>query len=518
MSNDPVVGSDILRLITAGMYQNPMVLYREYIQNAADSVAARDDGSGSIHIGIDPFKAEVTITDDGTGLSPPDAVRRLVPIGTSTKNPAIDRGFRGVGRLASLAFAEDVHFTTRTCASEPVTRVSWTSRPLRDPNSKFVDVASAIQACATTHTLPGDRWPDRFFQVTVEGVTRHAASTLLNQDAVRRYIGEVCPVPMSPCFPFAPDIRELLSRHQEYFVLDVHLDGDEKPIQRPFLEAIHLTDSYTATFEQLEARTIPRLDGDDPAAVVWLAHTPYTGSIPRRLGVRGLRARAGNIQIGSDDVFSHLFHETRFNGWCVGEVHITDRRIVPNGRRDYFEPGPHLRNLENHIGGIAQEISSRCRGASSYRNRLRNVGVAINRVKCTLDLVNSGYLLEEDAIELLVRTREQLPHLRQTLDELEIPLSQFSHNELSFFEDNVETSARKGFPTLSCVSPDTVTALQFAFAAVANSMPPDSALNLIETILRRVSDQMRPQITPDAPDTQFQHPIGPSEGYLMPSS
>ena len=99
-----------------------------------------------------------------------------------------------------------------------------------------------------------------------------------------------------------------------------------------------------------------RLRADHPAAVAWLARTPYTGSIPARLGVRGLRARVGNMQIGTDRIFEHLFEEPRFNGWCVGEVHILDSRIVPNGRRDYFEPSPHLRNLENQLGAIAQTL------------------------------------------------------------------------------------------------------------------------------------------------------------------
>ena len=32
------VGGDILSLITSGMYTSPLSVYREYIQNAADSV------------------------------------------------------------------------------------------------------------------------------------------------------------------------------------------------------------------------------------------------------------------------------------------------------------------------------------------------------------------------------------------------------------------------------------------------------------------------------------------------
>ena len=122
---------------------------------------------------------------------------------------------------------------------------------------------------------------------------------------------------MASSFPLARrDPGVFLAAHTDYFVLDVRLNGDHAPIVRPFGQAIPLTNDYSAVFERLETRVIPQLDQDRPAAVLWLAHTPYGGSISQRLAIRGLRARAGNIQIGSDDIFEHLFHETRFQ-WLV---------------------------------------------------------------------------------------------------------------------------------------------------------------------------------------------------------
>lgn len=487
MSSQPMVGGDVVRLITAGMYDDPLVIYREYLQNAADSVASLGRGGGTVTVSIDPLESRVTITDDGAGLPPRDAASRLVGVGNSTKNPAVDRGRRGVGRLAALAFAEDVHFTTRSRASESVTRVSWHGRVLREMDLERIDAVAAVEACTTIKSLPDDSWPSRFFHVSVDGVTRHAASTVLNQDLVRSYISEVCPVPFGPPFPLAVDINDFLSRHTEHFVMDVFLDGAERPIKRPFGKAIPLTDSYAAPFEQLEKRHIPQIDGDSPAAVLWLAHTPYSGSIPRRLGVRGLRARVGNIQIGSDDIFSHLFLETRFNGWCVGEVHILDSRIVPNARRDYFELGPHLRNLENHIGAIAQEVSSRCRSASSHRNRLRGLKTAIEQLKCSQDLAVSGYLRPEDAAMLLARAREAAPKIRRTVEELEIALSNPGWEELALRIDQLETVEPGRSFAIDGLPSEAVETLRSAFGAVVDEMAPDSALGLIESIVRRLS-------------------------------
>lgn len=492
MPTEPFVGGDVLRLITAGMYDNPLVLFREYLQNAADSIASSGNAGGSVQIEIDPVESRITITDDGPGLSHAEAVSRLIPIGNSTKNPTVDRGLRGIGRLSSLAFATDVHFTTRTDGSAPATRVSWSGRTLRDARLQEFDAATAVKECTTVQSLPDGDWPDQFFQVTVERVSRHAASTLLNREAVRSYIAEVCPVPFSPSFPLAVELADFLSEHANHFVLDVRLAGDDMPILRPFGEALPLTDNYAAPFDRLETRVIPRLDDDEPAAIFWLAHTPYAGSIPRHLGVRGLRARCGNIQVGSDDVFARLFNESRFNGWCVGEVHITDSRIVPNGRRDYFEPSPHLRNLENHIGAVAHEISSRCRRASSHRNKLRQSEVAARQAKTAQTLAQSGYLLAEDAAALIERSRKQLTGIQESLRDLQIDSSLDSEQHDFFFLgghlDLRDTSHPAEFLGLS---PELVRTLQSVFGDLAKSLPPQPAIDLIQSILSRIADRER---------------------------
>ncbi|MYG14700.1 MAG: hypothetical protein F4171_18185 [Gammaproteobacteria bacterium] len=498
MPREPIVGGDLLRLITAGMYDDPLVIFREYLQNAADASASTGRDSGTVQINVDPVEASVTITDDGPGLTRADAVNRLIPIGNSLKNPSVDRGLRGIGRLASLAFADEVHFATRTDGAHPVTSVCWSGRNLRDPGLRGLDAATTIEKCTSVHSLPEGDWPDQFFQVTVKRIARHAAPTLLNRDAVRRYIAEVCPVPISPTFPLINEVKDFLAEHTDNFALDVRLDGDESSILRPFSNALPLSDTYAAPFERLETRVIPRLDDGEPAAVLWLAHTPYAGSIPRHLGVRGLRARAGNIQVGSEAVFGNLFHESRFNGWCVGEVHITDSRIVPNGRRDYFEPGPHLRNLENHIGAIAHEVSARCRRASSHRNRLRQAENSLRQTESAKALAHSGYLLPEDATALLDRSRQQVSRVEDTLAELQITSPSADQDGSDLLGEPVDPPLPERFDGLSS---ELIHALKSAFGALAISLPSESAFDLIQSILGRVSSQrcaIDPEHSPQA--------------------
>ena len=493
MSDRDLIGGDIIRLITAGMYDNPLVIYREYLQNAADAIASRNNSDGSVLVSIDPINSRVTILDNGTGLSPTDAAHRLVPIGNSTKTPGVDRGLRGVGRLAALAFADELHFTTRTRASDPVTRVSWDGRALRELDLQRIDANAAVEACTSICEIPDDCWPERFFHVTISGVSRHAAPTLLNQDVVRQYISEVCPVPLDSSFPLASELGKFLGEYTNYFVLEVRLSETSAPIVRPFGSAVPLTDQYSAAFERVETRVIPQLDRDAPAAVLWLAHTPYAGSISRRLGIRGLRARVGNIQVGSEDVFEHLFHETRFNGWCVGEIHIVDDRIVPNGRREYFETGPHLRNIENHIGAIAQEISLKCRRASSHRNKLRKFQAVIDQANRARELAKSGYLRDQDAAELLSREDQRVKEVELAIDWIDSAPKQVIDTTMDLEGVRDCDSGYELSHSLNGIPAGSVSTLKSVFGTIVRTMPPDSAYDLIQAIVSEQYTEEPPQ-------------------------
>ena len=488
MNKAPTLGGELLRLVTAGMYDNPLIIYREYVQNSADAIAAQGPDAGSVQIKIDPAGSQITILDDGTGLTPDEAVHCLIDLGQSPKDRSKDRGFRGIGRLSGLAFAEELHFTTRTCESTPPIRVSWNIRALRELDLTRVDAKTAIEKCISTSQVSSGEWPKRFFQVSIERVNRHATSTLLNKDSVRSYLGEVCPVPMAEDFPLAAEVHTFLKDHTDYMALHISIDDDPIPVQRPFRDVITLTRDLGAPYESIETRIIPRIDGEDPAAVLWLAHTPYSGSIPGRLGIRGLRARIGNMQIGTDRIFEHLFLESRFNGWCIGEIHILDSRIVPNGRRDYFEPGPHLRNLENHIGAVATQISSRCRRASSHRNKLRNIDSAINRLKAAHELIQSGYLCSADAIALIERERFRLPAIRQTIALLNGNEHDDYHEVLALCGAAFDAQDFNPEPAKEIATLNSLSSVQNAFGTISRSIPPDGALDLIESIIKNLSD------------------------------
>ena len=481
--NSPALsGAGLLGLVTTGMYDAPLSMYREYIQNAADAVAGSGlPGRARVDIAIDNSGHRIRIRDNGPGLSHEEARERLKPIGRSDKKLGIDRGFRGIGRLAGLAFAKTVSFTTRARKGQPVTRITWHSGRLPELTSTESELEEAIRDCVDEDILPGSDYPEHFFEVEVGDVARHSAGLLLNRDAVRNYIGEVCPVPMDTRFRYAEEVERLFDGAEPPLTLDVTLEGDPAPVERPYGESIRLSASREAEFTDFQEVRLPSVDGNGDAVLGWVAHSPYLGAIPREQRVRGIRARVGNIQIGDEAVFDDLFTEERFNRWCVGELHILDSRIVPNARRDYFEPGPHLRNLENQLTPVLRDISTRCRRESTARNRANKNLSSLRNIEDFYALATTGYLTSEDSSGLIQKAWREIEEVRNgkgNLDNGTLKRLNNAEDKLNSFSVDTET---QGFGDMS---PSQVLVCQRIFGVLEERAPsPGSARELIETVL-----------------------------------
>lgn len=484
---DPVslVGADILKLLTSGMYHTPLAVYREYIQNAADAIENSPwRENGRVEISINPGKRNVKIRDNGPGLTHVRAQQELIPIARSRKRRGIDRGFRGIGRLSGLAFSDKVMFRTRTCGMRSVTQIRWDGATLRANTVRGDDPAQIIRTCVQVSKIDGTNWPDHFFEVEIGQVALHAAGQLLNRDTVRRYIAEVGPVPMSNEFPFTRQLNGLFADGQQPLTLEVTLNDGEEPIRRAYRSGLKFSKDRSDVFTEFQALRIPTADSDKDAAVGWVAHSSYLGAIPKELGVRGLRLREGNIQIGGENVLDPLFREERFNRWCVGELHILDERLLPNGRRDYFEPSPYMRHLENHLKSIIKGIVSRCRSASSARNQTRKVQTTLQHINGAYELADSGYLMAVDAKALIEQALENVTTLEESLN-LTPPIHEQTVTDLAHLRAKLmQFRPRRGLSAMGKVRRSEIATYQRVFKALTDLSPsPSAAKEMIERVL-----------------------------------
>ena len=481
-------GAGLLGLVTTGMYDAPLSMYREYIQNAADAVARGGwSDAPRVEIAIDVNGRHIRIRDTGPGLSPDQTLERLLPIGRSDKTLGIDRGFRGVGRLAGLAFAKTVSFTTRAGEDQVVTRITWHSDRLPELTSTESELEQAILDCVDVETLLGSDYPDHFFEVEVGDVARHSAGLLLNRDAVHDYVGEVCPAPMSTEFPFVERVKGLFDGDQAPLTLEVLLEGDPAPVVRPYGESVRISTIKEAEFTEFEVVRIQSVDGNGDAALGWIAHSSYLGAIPKAQRIRGIRARVGNIQIGDEGVFDDLFTEERFNRWCVGELHILDSRIIPNARRDYFEPGPHVRNLENQLRPVLRDISARCRRESTARNRARKVLTSLSNIEDLYALATSRFLTAEDSAGLVQDALREAEEVQEVIARDNID-SETPEKLDQVVEKLNRFSGGVGPNPFSNLDPSEAVTYQRVFGALVALAPSaGSARDLIETVFAEAS-------------------------------
>ena len=480
-----LLGADILNLITTGMYDTPLAIYREYIQNAADAIEDSPwPNKGHVEISISPGERNVKIRDNGPGLTHAQARRELIPIARSRKERGTNRGFRGIGRLSGLAFADSVTFRTRASETQQVTEISWHGTTLRASAVGGAYPEQVIQTSVEVSRIDGAGWPTHFFEVEVEQVARHAAGRILNRDAVRRYVAEVGPVPMSEEFPFTKEVDALFADGQQPLALQVTLEGEEEPIRRRHAAGLKFSPDRIDAFTELQPLRVPAADNNKDAAIGWIAHSSYLGAIPKDLGIRGLRLRKGNIQIGGENVLDTLFREERFNRWCVGEIHVIDERLLPNGRRDYFEPSPHVRQIENHLESMIQGLVSRCRTASSARNRNRKIKTTLENMESAYELAGSGYLQAKDAREFVKRTLQDAQALEETL-RLTDPNHKLNATKLACLKTKLQQfRPRQEQPYMEKIGSEEIGACQRIFKALADLSPsPRVAREMIEGIL-----------------------------------
>ena len=414
MTDEAVVGKDLLELLAGAMYADPLTIFREYVQNAADSIdVARDLGMPSadgmrVDIRIDRASRTITIRDNGASVPENDFVRRLTTVGASGKRGKGLRGFRGVGRLSGLGYCQELLFRGRAEGEPNVTELRWDGRRLRSllRDAQYSgSLSELVRDVVDLHRYPATTEPERFFEVELRKVARLRGDLLLNDDSIRAYLSQVAPVPFHPDFALGAKIHAFLSERGIREPITVCLASDPEPIYHRAQSTVRFSERLADTAESVEFLEFRGQDGQVDA-YGWILNLAYLGAVPRRDGFGGIRLRAGNIQVGSDALLAPLFIEPRFAGWAVGDIHIVSSQIIPNGRRDDFEAGVPYAHLQDELTIFLKQISTSIRSRSIARNRVRQAEQTLTVADKWLDEAR------DTALPLAVATR-----IREIIDE-----------------------------------------------------------------------------------------------------
>lgn len=108
MSNN-YVGAGILNIITESLYDNPIVVFREYVQNSMDSILKKDC-QDCYEIKIWCEDNNLFFLDNGQGIDTNAFLNEMKKIGGSSKKKQKNLGYKGIGRLSGVPYCKKLYF------------------------------------------------------------------------------------------------------------------------------------------------------------------------------------------------------------------------------------------------------------------------------------------------------------------------------------------------------------------------------------------------------------------------
>lgn len=353
-------GMYLLETLTAGMYNEPLSIYREYVQNSVDSFdivnRTMRRGPKLVKIDLDPFDKYVSVYDNGAGIPAAFAEKVLSSIGSSEKNDKLLRGFRGIGRLGGLAFCDKAVFQTKHAGEDVESIQEWNCKELRkilgDEKMRGMDLRSLFEKTTSFYQENGKSPTNSYFKVTLHDVTSFR-NHILDLRKTEKYLQAVAPLPFDPDgFKYSDEISSFLRKNvPNYGEYTIRLNGNK--VYKPYGNRLN---TYKKRWDNLSGiETFKLREGKDVIAYGWFGkRNELLGSLSKTEGISGIRVRAGNITIGDGHLLDNCYREGRFNGYMIGEVHVVDPGLVPNSRRDDFvDNGAKLRfydAVERRIG------------------------------------------------------------------------------------------------------------------------------------------------------------------------
>ena len=373
-----VIGKYALESLTAGMYSDPFVIYREYIQNSVDSIDTAyqsehlTPGQEQVAINLYPFEKRIVIEDNGQGIRADEAEDALTGIGNSKKDITSKRGFRGIGRLAALSYCRQLIFETSFPGENIGSRLIIDASSLNESlslRSEGTNTADEVMESVCSFEQFKTSAADHFFKVIMGGIDSN--SDLLKPLMVKEYLEQVAPAPFDPAkFTWGKEIKRRISQLR-YVVPEYNIkitcNSESFNIYKPYQDSF-LVDKSKNLNDRIKDIEVHKIWGPEKEliSIAWIAHTNYFGTINDR-SIKGLRLRIGNIMIGDGQTLNSIFKDTRFNGWTIGEIYILDSKLLPNARRDNFEKTQSYFTFNEKMTNIAGLIVKEIRKASTQR-------------------------------------------------------------------------------------------------------------------------------------------------------
>lgn len=409
-----LVGKDLLEQLMFSLYPDAETIYREYLQNACDSInEAAELGiinkkDGHVSINIDKFHHIITIEDNGTGIRADEAEITLKYIAHSKKKKESAAGFYGIGRLVGGGYCKQLSFFTsaqgENVASEMVFNMDQIRKILEDDEDNS-SASEVIHKVTTFRNDIAEETQKHYFKVVLKDILPDYHDVLLDEDKINAYLVQVAPIPYEASFfnnLIKPNITEDDNKYQKYYnqlnTVKVSINdivGLEKPYEIKFKGTEH---EYTdddgsikkgnAPINGIRFFSISDLQLGD-LAWGWYAYTPAGTQIKaidpytrNNVLTRGIRLRCHNIQVGDENFLNKYFKQARSHIYFNGEVFIINQNIKPTADRSDIAPTSVAKKFQSKLEEFFKnDLEKLYQEANKANKQLENIRKADEEIR-----------------------------------------------------------------------------------------------------------------------------------------
>ena len=421
------IGANILDSLTTGMYSDSKVIFREYIQNSCDAIdVAIKEGILSvkdlkdrvlIEIDVDRENRRITITDYGYGIKAESFMRVMGDIAHSDKKIGENKGFRGIGRLAGLAYCDKLIFTSKykdeTVISSMTCDATYMRELLNEHYEKkqysVEDILSKIFSFSVAET---DDKEEHYFKVELTNI-KNEDNDLLDVEKIRSYLSFVAPVCYSPNFYLREEIYKYADKHN-HRIDEYKITINNEELVKEY--ALNYTSRGEAkdAIHYLEFHELKSEAGEE-LGWMWIGVTGFKGAIPQECVMRCIRVRKENIQIGDGSILQELFTETRGPNYFIGEVFATSKDLIPNSQRNDFNSNETKDVFKKVLGAyVKSELNSIYRAGSEIQAAIKKINLKNKEIGDLSYKIKSGKCID---IKEEKESQEKLTSLKDEVEE-----------------------------------------------------------------------------------------------------
>lgn len=403
------IGKSQMRQYMGELYENCMVVYREYIQNACDAIEDAvsqglipDRKKTTIIVNIDIFNRNITIEDEGVGISEANIGPFLVDVASSKK---VNRaGQYGIGRLNGANYCDEIRYETSFAGEAVKSTLTWDVKKAREicnaPNQDPT-VEEIIDLVTTLHPKEAEDVDKHYCRVTLTNVNN---DELMDEEKVIEYIRQIAPVDF--CTDFKDNLlkpsmdysvnRGFADRFKDLWIYKISVN--ESPVEK-----VYSSEADPFEFGSIRCFSLKDNKTQEELAWGWYAMNKEAKQM-NDFSFSYIRARHCNYQIGPSTLLAGLYPSLVAQSYFIGEIYLVHEQLKPTASRDGINQNATKLIFETAAKKFFKELSTLYNRTSKFRSEVVDKIAEANVQIASL----TQQLKKEDDVNEKKRIREKI--------------------------------------------------------------------------------------------------------------